>query len=50
MHTIAELPEFTRNAASLLSRNEVQQLIAHLAVNPLAGALIVGTSGIRKLR
>jgi hypothetical protein len=50
MHTIAELPEFTRNAASLLSRNEAQQLIAHLAVNPLAGALIVGTGGIRKLR
>jgi hypothetical protein len=50
MHTIAELPEFTRNAASLLSRDEVQQLIAHLAVNPAAGALVVGIGGIRKLR
>lgn len=50
MHTVAELPEFTRNAAGLLSALEVQLLIGHLAEHPTAGVLIAGTGGIRKLR
>lgn len=50
MHTIAEMPEFTRNAAALLSAVEVQALISHLAEHPCAGVLIAGTGGIRKLR
>lgn len=50
MQTIAEMPEFSRNAAGLLSQAEVQSLITHLAEHPRAGVLIVGTGGIRKLR
>lgn len=50
MHTIAEMPEFSRNAATLLGAVEVQALISHLAEHPCAGVLIAGTGGIRKLR
>ncbi|WP_029890925.1 type II toxin-antitoxin system RelE/ParE family toxin [Polycyclovorans algicola] len=50
MHTIAEMPEFRRNAAGLLSASEIQALISHLAEHPCAGALMTGTGGIRKLR
>ena len=50
MQTIAELPEFQRRAAQLLSASERQLLIDHLAFQPKAGDLIRGTGGIRKLR
>ncbi len=50
MHTIAEMPEFSRNAAGLLGEIEHQALISHLAEHPCAGVLIAGTGGIRKLR
>lgn len=50
MHTVAELPEFTRSAAGLLTASETQLLISYLAEHPLAGVLIAGTGGIRKLR
>ena len=50
MYSIAELPEFSRNAAGILSAEEIQALISHLAQNPKAGVLIPGTGGIRKLR
>ena len=50
MHVIAEMPEFSRKAPSLLGRMEFQALITHLAENPCAGAIMVGTGGIRKLR
>ena len=50
MHTIAELPEFRRNAASLWSGAAFERLINHLAKHPGAGVLIPGTGGIRKLR
>jgi mRNA-degrading endonuclease RelE of RelBE toxin-antitoxin system len=50
MHTVAEMPEFSRNAAGLLRGAEIQALINHLAEHPLAGVLLVGTGGVRKLR
>ena len=50
MHTIAELPEFTRSASRLLSPVELSALISYLAEHPGAGVAIAGTGGIRKLR
>jgi len=50
MQTVAEMPEFSRNAASLLSGSEIQSLISHLAEHPCAGVLIAVTGGVRKLR
>ncbi len=50
MHTVAEMPEFRRNAKRLLREDETQTLISYLAEHPAAGALMVGTGGVRKLR
>ena len=50
MQTVAELPEFLRKSQSLLSEQERQLLISHLAEFPKSGVLIRGTGGIRKLR
>ena len=50
MHTVAELPEFLRKSQPLLSEQERQLLISHLAEFPKSGVLIRGTGGIRKLR
>jgi hypothetical protein len=48
--TIAEVPEFVRRAARLLSQEEQMALVEYLAANPRAGDLIPGTGGVRKLR
>jgi len=48
--TVAETPEYSRRAARLLSSIEQQALVLALAMNPLAGDLIRGTGGVRKLR
>lgn len=48
--TIAEVPEFVRRAANLLSAEERMALVEYLAANPRAGDLVPGTGGVRKLR
>ena len=48
--TIAEVPEFVRRAARLLSAEERMALLEYLTANPRAGDLIPGTGGVRKLR
>jgi hypothetical protein len=48
--TIAEMPEFMRRAEHLLSTQERQDLISHLAASPKAGDIMQGTGGVRKLR
>jgi hypothetical protein len=50
MNTVVELPEFIRRAHKLLRETERERLITYLAANPLAGVLLEGTGGIRKLR
>ena len=50
MQTVAETPTFTRQAAKLFTEDETRGLINFLAENPLAGDLIRGTGGVRKLR
>jgi hypothetical protein len=50
MQTIAETPTFTRQADELFDDEEKQSLISFLSQNPLAGDLISGTGGVRKLR
>jgi hypothetical protein len=50
MITVAELPEYIRQAAKLLSDSERSSLIDYLAEHPKTGDLIEGTRGIRKLR
>lgn len=50
MQTVAETPTFTRQASKLFAREEKQEIIDFLAANPLAGDVIPGTGGVRKLR
>jgi hypothetical protein len=48
--TVAELPEFSRRSAKLLSEAERQDIICFLAHAPMSGVLVEGCGGIRKLR
>ncbi len=48
--TVAEVPEYIRRSAKLLSESERNDVIDYVAANPKAGDLIQGTGGIRKLR
>ena len=48
--TVAELPEYLRRAAKLLSEDERHDIVGYLAAFPKAGDVIPGTGGVRKLR
>ena len=50
MQTVTETPTFTRQAAALFAEEEKRDLIDLLATQPLAGDVIPGTGGVRKLR
>ena len=50
MQTVAEMPEFIRNAKRLLGDEEIQTLISYLAEHPSSGVRMAGTGGVRKLR
>jgi hypothetical protein len=50
MITIAEVPEYIRQAEKLLTAEERQDIVSYLAAHPKTGDLIEGTGGIRKLR
>lgn len=48
--TVAETPEYLRNAARLLRPDDIVAIVQFLAARPKAGDLIQGTGGVRKLR
>ena len=50
MRSVLETSVFSRRADALLSVAEKAELIAMLAANPMAGDVIPGLGGIRKLR
>ncbi|MGO8756221.1 MAG: type II toxin-antitoxin system RelE/ParE family toxin [Gallionellaceae bacterium] len=50
MITIAEVPEYIRQAEKLLTEAERQDVLSYLAARPKTGDLIEGTGGVRKLR
>lgn len=50
LHTVLETSIFSRRADTLLSREERTALIDTLARDPLAGDLVPGLGGVRKLR
>jgi len=49
-NTIVETPEFISRAKSVLSSEEIKDLVDYLSDYPEAGDLITGTGGVRKLR
>jgi mRNA-degrading endonuclease RelE of RelBE toxin-antitoxin system len=48
--TVAELPEYQRQAEKLLSEGERHNIVSYLAAFPKDGDLIRSTGGVRKLR
>ena len=50
MHTVAEPPTSSRQAAKLFSEGEKRELIDRPAEHPLAGNGNPGTGGVRKMR
>jgi mRNA-degrading endonuclease RelE of RelBE toxin-antitoxin system len=50
MQSVAETPTFTRQADKLFDETEKMELISFLSTNALAGDIIPGTGGVRKLR
>ena len=51
MQTVLTTANFERQAAKAgLTEKEVMEIVATLAANPLAGDLVKGTGGARKLR
>lgn len=48
--TVAETPTFTREAESLLTEEERNDLTLFLAENPESGRIIEHTGGVRKMR
>jgi hypothetical protein len=50
MYTIIETPTFQKCAADIWQGDEREAFIAWIAENPLAGDVIPGASGLRKVR
>jgi hypothetical protein len=50
MRTVAETPVFIRYASEVWTDAERQEFISFIAGNPLAGDLIRGSGGCRKVR
>ncbi|MGM8226168.1 hypothetical protein ACSV5M_06270 [Cellvibrio sp. ARAG 10.3] len=50
MYTIIETPTFQKYAADIWQDEEREEFVAWIAENPLAGDVIPGASGLRKVR
>lgn len=50
MHTVAETEVFVADAKSIWSEDERLEFIGWIAANPLAGDVIPGAGGCRKVR
>jgi hypothetical protein len=48
--TVVEMPEFLSATRKLLDDTERADLVDYLARNPVAGDLVEGTGGVRKIR
>jgi hypothetical protein len=48
--SVVETPEFLTTARRLMTEDERALLVDYVAYNPMAGDLIRGTGGLRKLR
>lgn len=48
--TVVEMPEFRRQAAGVLSEEEVLGLVTQIAKDPKAGEVVKDAGGIRKIR
>jgi len=50
MRTVVEYPTFQKQAARLWSEGEREAFINWIAINPIAGDVVPGAQGLRKVR
>ncbi len=50
LKTVVETPMFSARAASVWSEQDHEDFVSHIAGNRLAGAVVPGSGGIRKIR
>ena len=50
MHTVIETPDFQKQAAKVWTQDESHAFIDWIAHNPLAGDVVPGADGARKVR
>lgn len=50
MKTVVETPEFIKQAKKVWSAEELEDFVSYISLNPLAGDVIKGTGGVRKVR
>ena len=50
MYTVVQSATFQKQVADVLGENELDAFIDWLALNPLAGDVVPGTQGARKIR
>jgi hypothetical protein len=48
--TVAQTPTFQKCATAIWTSGELDQLVTWIALNPLAGDVISGSGGLRKVR
>jgi hypothetical protein len=48
--TVVETSQFAKRAAKVWAPDETEEFITYIAAHPLAGDVIVGAEGIRKVR
>lgn len=48
--TVVETPEFIKQASHCMDKTSHGEFVNYIAANPMAGDLIVGTGGARKIR
>ena len=50
MYTVVETPTFSRLAEAYWSEEERLEFVSFIAHNPLSGAVVPGSGGVRKVR
>lgn len=50
LQTVVETPEFIKQANQCMDKVSCSEFINYIAANPLAGDLVIGTGGARKIR
>jgi hypothetical protein len=50
MYTIVETPTFQKQASDVWDEDELTDFVVWLALNPMAGDVVQGTQGARKIR
>lgn len=50
MYTVIETPLYSQKVAAVLTADEREAVAAYLSANPMAGSVVRGSGGVRKVR